>query len=652
MDEESKAPEEQLMEGQHQEEQTGENGKRKRKRKKKTWQRKEVRYRRFATEAALRIWQYRLFTSAILALPAAGLNELLALTADSTGTALTTADFTAFAGWRGITVFLLLTLLAILYIVTEIFGQICLCDDIVTGGRTGTFYEFGRGLRAGKRFVKPTGILLILLLMISAPLTGIGFVISPVENFYVPRFISSVIYKTPRYMVPYVLIIALLLFCTWQFAFSFHAVLIDCRTPREAMKDSVRIVREHWRTFLAGILKPVLFMAIVMVLAEMLFDAIPSAILETVGENLPAGYRPDLSLLALAGDLSDEQAVILVYRIACAFFVFLGNYFIFLAESLCRSNIMLQMTRMYYRFTDRSREVFYSCLSGKKYFMYVTEFFAVIAALAGLALYTGLEFDGIFLSNDPVKITAHRTGGYMASENSLEGIDASAALGVYGSETDIQRTKDGNYIINHDNSFKRLTGVDRKPGDMTLEEIRELRIRDTTGSGALLPVPTMEELLDRGKGKITLFLELKGVSADRKMADDIVAAVRARDMVDEVILISLKADAIAYVEDTYPEFETGLLIFSGLGDVSRLKCDMIIMEEEMTTLSRIAEIHDAGKKIGVWTVNTRDALHHFLDMEVDTIVTDEVVMAREVQAELSERTDLEVLEDGLEIVAN
>ena len=196
--------------------------------------------------------------------------------------------------------------------------------------------------------------------------------------------------------------------------------------------------------------------------------------------------------------------------------------------------------------------------------------------------------------------------------------------------TDIQRTKDGHYIINHDNSFKRLTGVDRKPGDMTLEETRELRIRDTTGNGNLLSVPTLEELLDRGKGRITLFLELKGVSADRKMADDIVAAVRARDMVEDVVLISLKADAIAYVEHTYPEFETGLLIIGGLGDVSKLECDMVIMEEEMATISTIDDIHEAGKKAGVWTVNTREALYHFLDTDADTIVTDQVIMALEV----------------------
>ena len=182
---------------------------------------------------------------------------------------------------------------------------------------------------------------------------------------------------------------------------------------------------------------------------------------------------------------------------------------------------------------------------------------------------------------------------------------------------------------------------------MTLAEISELRIKDTTGSGKLLPVPTMEELLDRGKGRITLFLELKGETADRQMADAVVAAVKERDMIGDVIIISLKYDVLDYIEQVYPEFETGLLIFSGLGDLSKLNCDMIIMEEEMVSVSKINRLHDAGKKIGVWTVNTKSALHDFLDMNVDAVITDEILLAMETRETLQNRSDLERMQDAL-----
>ena len=164
--------------------------------------------------------------------------------------------------------------------------------------------------------------------------------------------------------------------------------------------------------------------------------------------------------------------------------------------------------------------------------------------------------------------------------------------------------------------------------------------------GALLSVPTLEELLDHGKGKVKLFLELKGESADYGMVRDVVNAVKERDMVDDVVLISLNYDVIEFAEDKYPEMETGVLIFGSMGDVTKLNCDMIIMEEEMAAVtSTVRRIHDAGKKAGVWTVNTRRSMKRFLDSEADMVITDDILMAIDVQNELDERTDYELVDD-------
>ena len=40
-------------------------------------------------------------------------------------------------------------------------------------------------------------------------------------------------------------------------------------------------------------------------------------------------------------------------------------------------------------------------------------------------------------------------------------------------------------------------------------------------------------------------------------------------------------------------------------------------------------------------------MYHFLDSEIDAVITDEILLAEEVQKELDDRTDLEVLEDKL-----
>ena len=129
-------------------------------------------------------------------------------------------------------------------------------------------------------------------------------------------------------------------------------------------------------------------------------------------------------------------------------------------------------------------------------------------------------------------------------------------------------------------------------------------------------------MLDVVRGREKLFLELKGETADRRMADDLVRIIREKDCVNDVVLISLKYGVMDYLKTRYPESETGILIFGGIGDVSHLNCDIIIMEEEMTSDTRIARIHANGKRAFVWTVNTEAGLYRALRSDCDGIITD------------------------------
>ncbi len=211
-------------------------------------------------------------------------------------------------------------------------------------------------------------------------------------------------------------------------------------------------------------------------------------------------------------------------------------------------------------------------------------------------------------------------------------------LGSIGSEIDIQRTLDGHYIVNHDTTFQRTAGVNRKPEEMALEEIRMLSVDGE-------PVATFEEMLEASRGKLLLFVELKGNSADRQMADDAVRIIRDYGMEKEAVLISLKYDLINYIETSYPDMETGYLTFLSFGDTAALNCDYIGLEEESATSEAIDLIHLQNKKVLVWTVNDRNSQKHFLLTKADGIITDNVKQAVEVIKELENRDELEIIFD-------
>ena len=65
----------------------------------------------------------------------------------------------------------------------------------------------------------------------------------------------------------------------------------------------------------------------------------------------------------------------------------------------------------------------------------------------------------ILKSNDPgyVFVVAHRGDWRHAPENSIGAIEKAAAMGVDMVEIDIQKTKDGNFILMHDGNIDRMT---------------------------------------------------------------------------------------------------------------------------------------------------------------------------------------------------
>ena len=250
------------------------------------------------------------------------------------------------------------------------------------------------------------------------------------------------------------------------------------------------------------------------------------------------------------------------------------------------------------------------------------------------------HFDQFFPLETNVKVIAHRAGGSEGRENTLSGLETAWAAGAYGSEIDIQRTKDGFYVLNHDGNFKRVAGDSRKPEEMTLREVKTLSV-----DGA--PVPTFEEMLISSKGRIVLFTELKGETADKQMADDAVKLVKQYKMEDEAVLISLKYELIDYIETNYPEMHTGFLTFASFGNTAALNCDYIGLEEESATTDAINAIHKEGKKVLVWTANEKGSQKHFLCSEADGIITDNVSQAIGLVTELEQRSDLDRMIDKI-----
>lgn len=75
---------------------------------------------------------------------------------------------------------------------------------------------------------------------------------------------------------------------------------------------------------------------------------------------------------------------------------------------------------------------------------------------------------------------------------------------MYSIELDLHLLKDNQVVVFHDDHLKRMTGVDKKVKDCTYQEIKELKLANTSES-----IPLFEEVLSLVKGEVPLLIELK-----------------------------------------------------------------------------------------------------------------------------------------------
>ncbi|HCM47131.1 MAG TPA: hypothetical protein DIS98_06405 [Colwellia sp.] len=162
-------------------------------------------------------------------------------------------------------------------------------------------------------------------------------------------------------------------------------------------------------------------------------------------------------------------------------------------------------------------------------------------------------------SSKTMLVAAHR-GGYesdkvdQAPENSLANIQNSQSKGIDLYETDIQRTKDGHFVMIHDPTIDRETTGTGQASNMTLEELQQLHKRYRDGSVSNERVATLAQFLQQGKGKTVFKADLKpGVS---KHFTAIMGLVTQHDALEGIIFrvpyqqsdlfAQYKADGVPY----------------------------------------------------------------------------------------------------------
>lgn len=160
-----------------------------------------------------------------------------------------------------------------------------------------------------------------------------------------------------------------------------------------------------------------------------------------------------------------------------------------------------------------------------------------------------------------IKYVSHRGNHQEAPENSLPAFQKATAWGI---ETDVWLTKDKKWVVMHDGTVDRMTNGTGKISDMTLEQIRKLRIDTGSNKGSYdqsqLVVPTLEEYLTIMANKQSIpFIEIKETNVAGSDYDNLINTISQYGLLETSVVISFDYNNLVEVKKRTPQMQVQLL---------------------------------------------------------------------------------------------
>ncbi|MFE0673732.1 glycerophosphodiester phosphodiesterase [Streptomyces sp. NPDC058867] len=248
-------------------------------------------------------------------------------------------------------------------------------------------------------------------------------------------------------------------------------------------------------------------------------------------------------------------------------------------------------------------------------------------------------------SGAPPTVIAHRGASADAPENTLAAVDRAAGLGIAWVENDVQRTRDGELVVVHDDNLRRTTDVEEvfpgrapwKVKDFTTAEIARLDAGSWFGPAyAGARVPTLKQYLDRvERNHQKLLLEIKnpalypGIERQTLKVLGNEGWLEPSHLAGRLVVQSFSAESVRTVHDLKPGVRTGFL---GAPDVADLPAyarftDLINPPHGALSTGYVAAVHafrgphDRPLEILTWTVDTAAEARRAAGYGVDGIIS-------------------------------
>lgn len=237
-------------------------------------------------------------------------------------------------------------------------------------------------------------------------------------------------------------------------------------------------------------------------------------------------------------------------------------------------------------------------------------------------------YESYWIPTGSMRMIAHAGYSAVAPANTLPAYIAAGESDFWGAECDIQRTKDGKWILMHNDTVDEMTDGTGKVADLTYAELMALTVDygNNIESYPQLKIATLEEYLDVCKTyQLHPVIEIKD-NADPDTVHEVAEILLAREEKDMFYIICFGREICLKMKTLAPEIPVYYLI--SYEDVSQEDIDFAVNNHldgmdihVYLPDDYVRAVVKSELDVFVWTIDDFDNAERFYRLGVNAITT-------------------------------
>ena len=132
------------------------------------------------------------------------------------------------------------------------------------------------------------------------------------------------------------------------------------------------------------------------------------------------------------------------------------------------------------------------------------------------------------------------------------------------------------------------------------------------------------------ENNVRLNIEIKPTGHETDFEQSVVDLILEKNFEDYCVVTSQNYSVLERVKEYDEDIKTVYVMSLAYGNMNFFTAaDALSVESSNVTTSLVSRVHNAGKEIYAWTVNTKNSINKMIDRNVDNIITDRVPLARQ-----------------------